>query len=121
MPKGFEELDVYRLSEDMADRIWEMVTGRDTFARNTAGGHLVRAGGSRRGSYKDNCHFTRIGRGSFYETRHHLRRASRRNRRSAEQIEQLQPILQGLGPRLNANIRMLARRAKQSASTRRPR
>jgi four helix bundle protein len=129
MPKGFEELDVYRLSEDMADQIWDLVIKWDTFSKSTLGGQLVRAAdsvganiaeGSGRGTYKDNCHFSKIGRGSFYETRHHLRRAFRRKLLSANQIEQLQPLIQELGPRLNAYVQVLSRKAKQSSSTKRP-
>ena len=125
MPKGFEDLDVYRLSEEMADQIWGLVIQWDAFAKNTVGGQLVRAAdsvganiaeGSGRGTYKDNCHFTKIGRGSFYEVRHHLRRAFRRNLLNAEQVEQLQPVIKELSPRLNAYIRTLSSRAKQSSS-----
>jgi four helix bundle protein len=69
------------------------------------------AEGSGRGTFKDNCHFARTARGSFLETRHFLRRAFRRKLLSEKQITQLQPLVSELGPRLNAYIRSLARRA----------
>jgi len=40
---NFENLRVYQLSEDLADRIWEVVIGWDKFARDTVGGQIVRA------------------------------------------------------------------------------
>ena len=40
---NFENLRVYQLSEDLADRIWEVVIGWDKFARDTVGRQIVRA------------------------------------------------------------------------------
>jgi four helix bundle protein len=128
MAKGFEELDVYRLSEDLADRIWEMVLDWDQFAKFAMGGQIVRcadsiganiAEGSGRGTYKDNCNFARIGRDSFNETRHFLRRAFKRGLLTEEQIEQLHPVVQELGPRLNAYIRVLASKAERQPKPKR--
>jgi four helix bundle protein len=120
--KGFENLDVYRLSEGIADLIWDMVIGSGAFARDAVGMQLVRAAdsiganiaeGTGRGTYKGNCHFARIGRGSLNETRHFLRRAYRRRLLNNKQIQRLQPLVTELGPRLNAYIRSIARRAKR--------
>ena len=125
MAKGFEELEVYQLAEELSDAIWILVTKWDRFAKYAVGGQIVRcadsiganlAEGSGRGSYKDNCHFARISRGSFYETRHFLRRAYRRGLLTDEQIAKLQPLVKELGPRLNAFIRTLNRKC----TTRRP-
>ncbi len=119
---GFENLDVYRLSEVIADSIWDLVVAREPFARDAVGKQLVRAAdsiganiaeGTGRGTYKDNCHFARIGRGSLNETRHFLRRAYRRRLLTDEQIQKLQPLVSELGPRLNAYIKSIARRAKR--------
>src|SRR5687768_5299509 len=113
---GFEELDVYHLSEDIADAIWDLVAAWDFFAKDTVGKQLVRAAdsvganiaeGTGRGTYKDNKHFARIGRGSLNETRHFLRRAYRRSLLTEYQIAQLQPLINELGPRLNAYIRSI--------------
>ena len=63
MARGFEELDVYRLSEDLADRVWDLVIPWDIFAKDTVGKQVVRsadsiganiAEGCGRGTYKDN-------------------------------------------------------------------
>jgi four helix bundle protein len=119
--KGFEHLEIYRLAEDLADKIWNLVMGWDPFAKNAIGWQVVRAAdsiganiaeGSGRGTYKDNCHFARIGRGSLYETRHFLRRAYQRRLMTEDQISSLKPIIQELGPRLNAYIRSIAKQSK---------
>ena len=123
MAKGFEELEVYRLSEELADRVWALVGKWESFERFSMGSQLVRcvdsiganiAEGSGRGTYKDNCNFARIGRGSLYETRHFLRRAFCRGLLTDQEINELQPIVQELGPRLNAYIRVLSTKAARS-------
>ena len=66
---GFEKLRVYRLSEKLADEIWDVVLTWDYFARDTVGKQVVRAAdsiganiaeGCRRGRYVDNRRFVRI-------------------------------------------------------------
>jgi four helix bundle protein len=108
---GFEDLDVYRLSETLSDAIWDLVVRWKTLAQDTVGKQLIRAAdsiganiaeGTGRGTYRDNHHFVNIARGSLYETRHGLRRAYRRKLLTPEQIKQLRPIVDELGPRLNA-------------------
>ena len=83
-----ERLRVYRLSEELADQIWSIVSEWDYFAQDTIGKQLVRAAdsvganiseGSGRGSFLDNKRFVRIGRGSFHETQFWLRRAFKRH------------------------------------------
>ena len=73
----FENLEVYKLSETLADRVWDLVAGWESFARFSVGSQLVRAAdsigcniaeGSGRGSFKDNRRFVRSARGSLNET-----------------------------------------------------
>ena len=42
---NFEKLQVYKLSEKLADQIWKIVLHWDMFAKQTVGKQLVRAGG----------------------------------------------------------------------------
>jgi four helix bundle protein len=80
---NFEKLQVYQLSEKLADNVWNIVVAWDSFAKDTVGKQIVRAAdsiganiseGSGRGSIQDNRRFVRIARGSLYETIHWLRR-----------------------------------------------
>ena len=114
--KGFEHLEVYRLAEDLADKVWEAVKSWDTFAKSTVGRQLVRsadsvganiAEGCGRGTYPDNRRFVRIARGSLNETRHWLRRAHRRRLLTGEHEANLKPLIAELGPRLNAYLRSI--------------
>jgi len=127
---GFEQLEVYQVSEDLADRIWELVLGWNNFARDTVGKQMVRAAdsigsniaeGCGRGSFPDNRRFVRIARGSLNETRHFLRRAYRRKLLTDEQITGLSPLIKQLPPRLNAYLRSIGPIAEQRTKDKGPR
>ena len=113
---SFEKLRVYRLAEDLADAIWDMVVQWDHFAKRAIGAQLVRAAdsiganiaeGAGRGSFQDNRRFVRIGRGSLNETQHFLRRAFRRKLITDQQVEKLRPIVEELAPSLNAFLKSI--------------
>lgn len=115
---NFENLIVYRLSEELADKIWEIIKTWDNFSRNTIGEQLVDAAdsiganiaeGTGRGSYADNKRFVRISRGSLYETKHFLRRAYKRKLLNENQIKELSEITNELTPKLNAYINSIGR------------
>ena len=121
--RGFENLDVYRLSERVADHVWGLVTSWENLAKDTVGKQLVRsansiganlAEGEGRFNYRDNCKFIRIARGSLYETRHWLRRAYTRKLLTAQQTANLKPLLDELSPRLNAYLRAIQRQSTAS-------
>jgi four helix bundle protein len=113
---NFENLAVYQLSEQVADNVWDIVKRWPVLAKDTVGKQLIRAAdaiganiaeGSGRGSYQDNRRFTRIARGSLNETKHWLRRAFRRGLLTEQQIGKLKPMLDELGPRLNAYLKSI--------------
>ena len=113
---SFENLHVYRLSEKLSDAIWMVVKEWDPLAKYTLGRQLIRAAdsiganiaeGTGRGSFQDNRRFVRNARGSLYETRHWLRRAHSRHLLSNEAVKTIKPILDELGPRLNAYLRSI--------------
>ena len=79
----FENLEVYQLSETLADNVWEIVVRWNYFAKDTVGSQLVRAAdiigsniaeGNGRGTFKENMRFVKIARSSLYETKFWLRR-----------------------------------------------
>jgi four helix bundle protein len=109
----FEDLEVYRLAETLADSVWEIVQQWHELAKSTVGRQLIRAAdsiganiaeGVGRWSYNDNRRFVRIARGSLYETKHWLRRAFRRQLLSPSEVEHLRQLLDELAPRLNAYL-----------------
>jgi four helix bundle protein len=119
---AFETLEVYKLSERLADAVWKVVRKWDSFARDTVGKQLVRAAdsvganiaeGVGRGSFQDNRRFVKIGRGSLYEVIHWLRRAYVRELITREETRAIKPLIAELSPRLNAYLKSIGGRAKQ--------
>lgn len=113
---NFENLKVYRLSEELADLVWKIAIKWNYFPRDTVGKQLVRAPdsvganiaeGTGRGTYKDNRRFVRTARGSLYETQHWLRRAYRRELLTSEQVIKLKRIIDNLGPMLNGYLKSI--------------
>jgi len=113
---NFETLHIYRLSEVLADRIWNIVLNWNWFAKNTVGIQIVKAAdsvganiaeGSGRGSNPEFKRFLKISRGSLYETRHWLRRAFARRLLTQQQVQDLVPIINELTPKLNAYLRSI--------------
>ena len=115
---NFENLDVYRLAEEIADRVWRIVNDWPVLARDTVGKQLIRsadsvganiAEGAGRDTYRDNCKSIHYARGSLYETKHWLRRAFKRKLLTREQTNTLRPMIDELAPRLNAYLRSIRR------------
>jgi four helix bundle protein len=111
---SFENLQVYKLGEKLADEVWTVVTCWEQFAKTTVGRQIVRAAdsvganiaeGSGRGSFQDNRRFVRMARGSLNETKHWLRRAYRRHLLITEDVKRIRPIIDELAPKLNAYLR----------------
>ena len=111
---NFEKLDIYRLSENLADQIWSIVENWPKMAQRTIGQQIIRsadsiganiAEGSGRGTPTDNRRFLRMARGSLYETRHWLRRAHVRKLLDKAVTDGLALIIVELTPKLNAYIR----------------
>ena len=111
---NFENLQIYQLSERLADEIWQIVVEWTNLAKDTVGKQMIRsadsiganiAEGSGKGSAIDNRRFLRIARGSLYETRHWLRRSYRRKLLTESQIIALSEIISELTPKLNSYLR----------------
>ncbi|HEY9666996.1 MAG TPA: four helix bundle protein [Coleofasciculaceae cyanobacterium] len=115
----FEDLVVYQLAERLANEIWRIVEGWDSFAKETLGKQIVRAAdsvcaniaeGRGRYNFKDNQRFVKIARGSLYETISWLRLAYARKLLNAEQSSKIKPIIDQLSPQLNAYLKSLGNR-----------
>src|SRR3989441_4275457 len=113
---NFENLDVYKQAEKLADEIWTVVISWDHFSKLTVGRQIVRAAdsvganiaeGTGRGSFQDNRRFVRTARGSLNETQHFLRRAWRRKLLTEAEVKKLKPLVDELGPRLNAYLKSI--------------
>lgn len=111
--KRFQDLDVYRLAEELSEEIWRIVWEWQLLEKDTVGKQIIRsvdsiganiAEGVGRGSFQDNRRFVKMARGSLYETQHWLRRAYCRQLLTQEQLNRLKPIIDELAPRLNAYL-----------------
>ncbi len=120
---GFENLQVYRLSEDLADLIWEVVIKWNSLAQDTVGKQLIKAAdsiganiaeGTGRGSFADNKRFAKIARGSLFEVKHWLRRAYRRKLLSKSRTTTLQKLVGELTPKLSAYINSIGKKSARN-------
>jgi four helix bundle protein len=118
---NFEKLEIYRLSETLADQVWKIVIRWDFLAKGTVGKQLIRAAdsvganiaeGSGRGTDPELRRFLRMARGSLYETQHWLRRAFKRGLLTDKQVSALQPIVRQLAPKLNKYLVSIGSLAK---------
>ena len=75
---SFEDLEIYKLSENLADFIWDCVLRWDKFAKYTIGEQIVNsadivganiAEGSGKGSDTEFKRYCKISRGSLFETK----------------------------------------------------
>jgi four helix bundle protein len=121
--QSFERLRVYQIAEKLADEIWDIVVGWDSFSKDTVGKQLVRsadsiganiAEGCGRRSFQDNRRYIRIARGSLNECKHWLRRAFRRKLLTESHIAVLKPLLHELLPSINAYLRSIGRTETQT-------
>jgi four helix bundle protein len=115
---NFENLRVYKLSEELADEIWKIVFRWNTFAKDTVGKQIVRsadiiganiAEGTGRHNFLDNQRFVKIARGSLNETQHFLRRAFKRELLTPSDVKKLKPLVDNLAPQLNSYLRSIGR------------
>lgn len=113
---NFENLRVYRLAEDLADGIWQVVVAWPQFAKDTLGRQIVRsadsiganiAEGSGRRAFQDNRRYVKIARGSLHETQHWLRRAYKRDLLKESDVSALKQIIDELAPKLNAYLKSI--------------
>jgi len=108
-----ENLDVYKLSEELSDMIWYHFDSWNKKTQVTIGYQIIRSSdsiaaniseGFGRYTPKDRAKFYLYSRGSFEETKTWLRKLIRRKIIDKEQINKYEKIINELGPKLNAFI-----------------
>ena len=115
---NFENLRVYKLSEELADEVWKIVLRWNAFAKDTVGKQIVRsadsiganiAEGTGRHNFQDNQRFVKIARGSLNETQHFLRPAFKRDLLTPADVKKLKPLVDNLAPQLNSYLKSIGR------------
>ncbi len=107
------DLEVYKLSEQLSDKVWKDYDQWSVKVQKTIGYQLIRASdsiaaniaeGYGRYTPADRKLFYRYARGSFEETKTWLRKLIRRNIVNQDDIKEYEMIINQLGPKLNAFI-----------------
>lgn len=111
-----EELQVYNLSMDVAERIWSIVIEWDYFAKKTVGGQFVEAidsvasnlsEGFGRYFYKENKQFCYYSRGSLFESKTWLRKSFNRKLVDEKTYLEIAQELEIIGVKLNNYIKSI--------------
>jgi four helix bundle protein len=118
-----EDLDVYKISLELSDNIWNLESHWDNFSKHNIGGQLIRAidsvganisEGYGRGSKLDNARFVKMARGSLFETKYWLTVAHRRKLLSDTELKRILNDIESLLPRLSAYINYLSSSSKKN-------
>jgi len=113
-----EELLVYNLSMDMAEKVWNIVIKWDYFFKDTIGKQLIRSSdsiaanlseGFGRFHYKENKNFCYYSRGSLFETKTWLTKAHNRNLMSDEDFNFFNKEIDNIGVKLNNYIKSIGK------------
>jgi four helix bundle protein len=113
MYQTLEETRVYVLATEIADAAWNEVETRKIFDRDTIGKQLVRAADSISANIAESYGrhhtddvrlFLYYARGSLYETKDWLGKASRCKIGQTDEIDRILEQLKTLAPQLNAYI-----------------
>jgi len=116
-----EELQVYSLSMEMAEKIWIIVKEWDYFAKDTIGKQLVRAvdsiaanlsEGYGRYHFREKIHFSYYSRGSLYETKTWLTKAHNRNLLTGDSYDLFIGQINLIGIKLNNYIKTTSRSSR---------
>ena len=113
--KDLTELDVYNLAEKLSDLIWYAFDNWNKKVQNTIGYQIIRSSdsisaniseGYGRYTPADRKRFYLYSRGSFEETKTWLRKLIRRKIISKDEAKEYTEIIDILGPKLNAFIKI---------------
>jgi len=113
-----EDLQIYQLSMELSDGIWNVVQKWGVFSKDTVGKQLVRAAdsiganiaeGFGRYHFKENLNFCFYSRGSLYETKTWLTKAQSRNLINPEIFKYLINLCDTLALKLNNYIKTIGK------------
>jgi four helix bundle protein len=113
-----DDLRVYQLSMQLAEKVWEIVLKWDSFAKYSIGKQYTEAAdsigsniseGFGRFHFKDSKNFLYYSRGSLYETRTWTIKAHNRNLVTEEEYKELIENIQDLSIRLNNYINTIGK------------
>lgn len=108
-----EDLQIYQLSMDLGEKVWQIVDKWIYFSKDTIGKQLVRAAdsvsanlseGFGRFHFKENKQFCYYSRGSLYETKTWLQKAHNRGLITNEDHSTLQDEIETIAIKLNKYI-----------------
>ena len=111
-----EDLEIYKLAQEIGELIWSIVNRWDNYQRNAIGFQFVRAADSISASiavgygryfYKDRRNFCYYGRGSIMETKTWAKKTVYRNLITVLEYQSLTEKLDFLHLRLNGYIKSL--------------
>ncbi|WP_138479611.1 four helix bundle protein [Dyadobacter bucti] len=120
-----EDLQIYQLSMELSDGIWNVVQKWGVFSKDTVGKQLVRAAdsiganiaeGFGRYHFKENQNFCFYSRGSLYETKTWLTKAQSRNLLNPEIFKYLINLCDTLALKLNNYIKTIGKTNTSSGS-----
>lgn len=113
-----EELNVYNLSMELGERIWEVVNHWDYFLKDTIGKQLIRvvdsvaaniSEGFGRYHFNEAKHFGYYARGSLYETKTWLTKAYNRKLISEDVFNEFINDINNLDVKLNNYIKSIGK------------
>lgn len=114
-----EDLEIYQLSMEIGENIWQIVIKWDYFAKDTVGKQLIRSTdsiaaniseGFGRYHFKDSKRFYYISRGSLFETKTWLLKAKDRNLIAVEIYDNLMKDLNRTAVKLNNYIKSIGKK-----------
>jgi four helix bundle protein len=112
------EMDVYKLSMEVGEKVWSIVDKWNYFEKDTVGKQLVRAmdsvaanlsEGFGRYHYKEKKNFSYYSRGSLYESRTWFEKAKIRNLINEEDFDYFKTTINSIGRILNGYIKAIGK------------
>lgn len=116
MIKTLDDFQVYQLSLDLGEDVWNIVLKWDYFCKDTIGKQLVRASdsiaanlseGLGRYHYKETKNFSYYSRGSLFETKTWITKAKNRSLINETQFIEFTNTLEIIGIKINNYIKTL--------------